>query len=1199
MKTGLVLSLFSVLIGSIAATDFNLISPWGETVWKAGDDCTIIWGVLKKGGEAAAPEVTKVNLDLMQGDFNNANLVANIGSNLDVNMGKYLLKNVPDYPAGSDYFVRVGTDAWWRYGHAFTFKGKGSVKSLAKPAYDKKAVALGPDATNVTSSDAVNNSSSPSTNSTSSSTSKDAKDSKDAKPSSDSSDSKSTNVTSSSSSSSSPSSTTSATKTPASAASFTQASSALLDSSFNSSFLPLICGSHPLLPSLRFYKGIPRSDKKKIKTMKFCEKPQSSSLFIIFISLLSINFISTKVNAAPSNDTTSVNTTNSTDPNTVLVSASQNTSVSTNVPSITSSSIAIPTSTPISTSKFANNVIVGYYPDWRMTQLAVNNLYWSKITHINYAYAVLDDQFAPTISFNSAATLSTLIWYAHNYKVQVLLTIGGWNGSQKFSTLVSNPANRAAFISATIAIIKKYDLDGVDIAWEYPGRKSLKCNIINNATDTSDFLILLQELRAALGTGKLITTAVRPEPFDGPNGPIPNVSDFAKVVDWINIMAYDMSVDDNSGQEWIKITGPNAPFQNVPGKGHQLSFTQAATAWLKAGMPASKIVMGVEFIGHSQTALEPMTDNQFVQRDLEVKKGDSDDALFTDPCPNSTPVFSGIWKWQNLRQQGLLKCSMTAGEGWIRNFDNVTQTPWLYNPATKMYISYDDPQSLFVKINYTKKQEFRGIMIWELTSDNGQELLDFVQAIRQDTSIPPTNDCSSSGSLATSGNDGSGSNRSGDSSSDLDGNHKSGNFKRGLIGIIVASLIALSSIGILFWCRRHRLAVTAQKAKNVEFETSIPPMTETVIPMHKHYVIAIYNYEAKEKGDISFKKGDIIEVIERGKDTNDWWLGRINGEIGEFPACKIYNFNSQSTPILEDQCSQYLIQPKLYRGIGWVGFFFAKRNLQFAGASHDGVYKIEINVFLDDGNYNKTNDRLMVYPEYEDIEPEVDGQPSEVDNLNLYVLGPAQAHYINYRRFLNETLVSSWLNTFGIPPIQMNREYFVTSNFNSVPIIGNTVENKYAFISIKLQSTEIDTFTERRNQTILVIFSSLGGAFTFGLGIYTLLFGAFPFKPWGLAQKLPRVRGKVQSKLRKMYGSHGPLPRIPVKSDLTNIRDPTNHVISTDFEGSIQDSLNSLARRQYNIEMFLSEYVVDTDFVDAMDSDNAKGWDNKEIVENV
>ncbi|CAG8436430.1 2711_t:CDS:2 [Ambispora gerdemannii] len=557
---------------------------------------------------------------------------------------------------------------------------------------------------------------------------------------------------------------------------------------------------------------------------------------------------------------------------------------------VTSSVIATPTpgiSGTSNNSLFSDKVIVGYYPEWRFTQFAVNNLFFDKLTHVNYAFALLNDDFAPNLQ--NTATLTTLVWYAHVSKVKVSIAIGGWSGSKSFSTMVSSVANRATFISATVAMVKQYNLDGVDIDWEFPGRKGLKCNIFNSQSDTSNFLLLLKELREALGQDKLITLAVRAETFDGPNGPITDVSEFAKVVDWINIMAYDLSVDDESGEDWIKSTGPNAPFMTTPGKGRQLSFTQSATSWLKAGMPASKIVMGVEFLGHSQTALQPMTpDSQYAPRDSIIAKGDINDELWSPKsCPSVTPAFTGIWFWKNLRQQGILKCTLTASEGWVRTFDNVTQTPWLYNPSTKMYISYDDPASLFVKIDYTRKQGFRGMMLWDLTTDNGRELLDVIQLLRQNTIITPENDCSSSSSTLT-GNGAAG----GGSNNDSVDKKKKSLGAGAIIGLSIGSVFLVASVGIVFLCLRKRrkggcwllMPGASVRPKSIPVRPiSSDANTMVEIPIHKKYVIAVFNYDAREEVDLSFRKGDLIEVLQRGDGPDDWWLGRLDDKIGEFP----------------------------------------------------------------------------------------------------------------------------------------------------------------------------------------------------------------------------------------------------------------------------------------------------------------------------
>lgn len=43
-----------------------------------------------------------------------------------------------------------------------------------------------------------------------------------------------------------------------------------------------------------------------------------------------------------------------------------------------------------------------------------------------------------------------------------MLTVGGWTGSQYYSTVVSTPENRDTFANAVLGLVSKYDLDGLD-----------------------------------------------------------------------------------------------------------------------------------------------------------------------------------------------------------------------------------------------------------------------------------------------------------------------------------------------------------------------------------------------------------------------------------------------------------------------------------------------------------------------------------------------------------------------------------------------------------------------------------------------------------------------------------------------------------------------------------------------------------------
>jgi len=303
--------------------------------------------------------------------------------------------------------------------------------------------------------------------------------------------------------------------------------------------------------------------------------------------------------------------------------------------------------------------------------------------------------------------------------------VGGWTYSQYFSAAASSAATRQTFCSTAVAMVQQYQLDGIDIDWEYPGRQGMSCSLVNAQADSANLLSLLQELRQALdstfGQGKMeITLATRVEPFDGPNGPLSDVSAYATYVDRINVMAYDVTGG------WSKSTGPNAPLDG------STSQNSAIQAWLGAKWPAQKIAMGLPFYGRALTTTTVMSNTlSGTPISSTVPQGDSDDAPYADPCPGSPSVYSGVWQWRHLRDQGVLTTTTTCGSGWARNWDSTSSTPWLYNASTKTVISYDDEQSLTLKVKNALCKGLNGVMIWDLHQDNGELLNAVDQAIQQ------------------------------------------------------------------------------------------------------------------------------------------------------------------------------------------------------------------------------------------------------------------------------------------------------------------------------------------------------------------------------------------------------------------------------------------------------------------------------------
>jgi len=140
---------------------------------------------------------------------------------------------------------------------------------------------------------------------------------------------------------------------------------------------------------------------------------------------------------------------------------------------------------------------------------------------------------------------------------------------------------------------------------------------------------------------------------------------------------------------------------------------QGIKNWIDAGVPAEKINAGLAYYGRSMQTVENMHDTQYVSSVKGAPKGDSDDAYWQDPsCHLDEGGFSGIWKYTNLRSQGILDRDGKPGAGYTKHWDPISSTPWLFNEKTKTYISYEDKDSLMHKVELALCLDIGGVMAW-------------------------------------------------------------------------------------------------------------------------------------------------------------------------------------------------------------------------------------------------------------------------------------------------------------------------------------------------------------------------------------------------------------------------------------------------------------------------------------------------------
>lgn len=335
--------------------------------------------------------------------------------------------------------------------------------------------------------------------------------------------------------------------------------------------------------------------------------------------------------------------------------------------------------------------IIGYVPGFRgdLNEMTIDA---KKLTHINYAFVDVKDSMAwltnietDTINFRKLNYLKT-----ENPDLKIIISIGGWSWSENFSDAVLTESSRKKFATSGVAIVEKYNLDGIDIDWEYPGLKG-EDNVFR-PEDKQNFTLMFKAIRQELDnlatkTNKryFLTTALPafPKLFQ-----VTEMGKLSEYIDYVNIMAYDFYVSgDTAGHHSNLFASENYERED--------SGDKAYTLYRKEGVPAEKLVLGVPFYGRSW--LMKTDDNRGINRQVD------------------STIRGGGYTF--------IKDSIMTRPGFKRYWDEKAKAPYLWNAETRQLVTYDDEESIKYKCEYVRERKMGGIMFWQYASDPKEYLL--------------------------------------------------------------------------------------------------------------------------------------------------------------------------------------------------------------------------------------------------------------------------------------------------------------------------------------------------------------------------------------------------------------------------------------------------------------------------------------------
>lgn len=300
------------------------------------------------------------------------------------------------------------------------------------------------------------------------------------------------------------------------------------------------------------------------------------------------------------------------------------------------------------------------------------------LTHINYAFAELYVKNGAYEKFGLQGDkarfdkIKSLKDKNSNLKILLSFTNSVSNADNSvdggFSAMAKNPEMRAKFAKDCKSFVQSEGIDGIDIDWEFPGM-TFGSNAFDVLVDVDNFTLLMKDLRKELGAGILLTYAgycMDKKPA-GAGFKYIDVKAVDPYVDFVNIMTYDLM---GAPQHQSALNKP----------GNYWDCKRSVDEYINAGVPASKLVLGIPFYGRAN-----------------FESGGS------------------------INYKDILTLSKNNGFV-IDNWDSEGSVPYV-TKNREFYCGYDNPRSIALKGEWLLGLGMKGMMCWDYDGDDNLGIL--------------------------------------------------------------------------------------------------------------------------------------------------------------------------------------------------------------------------------------------------------------------------------------------------------------------------------------------------------------------------------------------------------------------------------------------------------------------------------------------
>ena len=301
-----------------------------------------------------------------------------------------------------------------------------------------------------------------------------------------------------------------------------------------------------------------------------------------------------------------------------------------------------------------------------------------KITHVIYSFLKMQND---SLTFRDNLQRQTVMQIVELKKehpqLKVMVSVGGWGGCAPCSRLFDTAVRRRTFVQTAVDLLKAYNIDGLDLDWEYPAIEGYPGHAYM-PRDKDNFTTLVKELRAAMGNNYLLSFAA-----GGFTQYLQQSIEWKEVVpqvDFINLMTYDLVGG------YSTVTGHHTPLSgNRPAQ----ETTEKCVNWLQDNkIPAKKLMIGAAFYAR-----------------VWQNVADTNHGLY-----QSGNFLQGV-SYKNF------ETFFTGSAGFHYYWDKVAKAPYQYSQSKNLFATFDDPRSISEKTKFVREKKLGGVMFWELSDD--------------------------------------------------------------------------------------------------------------------------------------------------------------------------------------------------------------------------------------------------------------------------------------------------------------------------------------------------------------------------------------------------------------------------------------------------------------------------------------------------